>query len=305
MKKARLIIISALLVVLIALFLRFRWHPLDYYTPGDGITLAAPFRTMAEHDAFMADRAWPYVLRLDYEDAALVYYGSWHTQDPEDPQIAEIQRLWDEFGPTVAVTENRMGLFAGTLPMGVSVFGEFATMYALGRRDGLPVYTLEPRWDAEVAEMKQAFPAEEVTLFYTLRVFLSERGDADPDEVDDLAAHLLKKRGSRPGLEGTLPDLAALDRLWDERFAHLGPWRELPRGSVDPSAGGTRLNEIATIANEIRDRHAVRVILDLMGRGERVFAVAGGSHVVKQEPVIRAGIEGPTLTRYHGTEAGR
>ena len=37
------------------------------------------------------------------------------------------------------------------------------------------------------------------------------------------------------------------------------------------------------------DEHAAAVILDLLAKGERVFAIAGGSHVVKQEPVLRAG----------------
>jgi len=44
------------------------------------------------------------------------------------------------------------------------------------------------------------------------------------------------------------------------------------------------------LANQVRDRHAARVILDLLTKGERVFALAGGSHAVKQEPVLRAGI---------------
>ncbi len=82
--------------------------------------------------------------------------------------------------------------------------------------------------------MKETFPIEEVTLFYTLRGFLSERRDSDAKEIDDLTAHLLSKRGNRPGLEGSLPDLEALDKLWDDRFAHLGPWRKLAPDVVYP-----------------------------------------------------------------------
>ena len=159
----------------------------------------------------------------------------------------------------------------------------------MARQDEISIYTLEPSWEVEVAEMKAAFPTEEVTLFYSLRVFLSERGGSDPDEIDDLAAHLLGKRGNRPGLEGSLPDLAALDKLWSERFAHLGPWRALPSAAIHPSDNPTRLQSLAVLANQVRDRHAARVILDLMAKGERVSALAGGSHVVKQEPVLRAG----------------
>lgn len=101
-----------------------------------------------------------------------------------------------------------------------------------------------------------------------------------------MAAHLLSKRGSRPGLEGSLPDLVALDKVWDERFSELGPWRKLPAEVLDPNDTPTRLQSLAVLANQVRDCHSARVILDLLGKGERVFALAGGSHVVKQEPVF-------------------
>lgn len=283
-------IIATLILVIFVLLIRYRWHTLDYYIPEKSITFEAPFRTMAEHNEFMQDKEWPYILQLKNPNSALLYYGSWHTSDPNDPQIKEIKQLWKEFQPTVAVTENRLGFFIGNLNMGVSMFYEFGALFALARQDDIPIYTLEPPWEVEVAEMKKAFPVEEVTLFYTLRVFLNERDEKNPENIDELASHLLRKRGSRPGLEGSLPDLAALDKLWDERFTEFGPWRELPPEAIHPSPEPTRLHALATLGNEIRDRHAAKVIFDLLSKGERVFALAGGSHVVKQEPVLRAGI---------------
>lgn len=291
-RPRRLFPVLLVALLLTALLLRFGWWWLPRYVPASSTDFAAAFRTMAEHDEHMRGKDWPYVIEVKGERGALLYYGSRHTSDDSDPQIADMRARWQAFTPTVAATENRLGPFLGTTAMGISYFGEFAALAALGRADDLPVYSLEPSWAEEVAELKRAFPTEEITLFYTLRVFVSERGPADAAaDVDDLAAHLLAKRGAREGLEGSLPDLAALDALWDERFAHLGPWRLLPHQALSPAAGGHRLQEIATLANEVRDRHAARVLLDLVGQGERVFAVAGGSHVVKQEPVLRAGIE--------------
>jgi len=282
--------LAALLFLASAVYLSMGWAPLEEYRLRAQPALAASFRTMAEHDAFMQDRSWPYVLHLEAPPAELLYFGSSHTSDPDDPQVGRIENLWEQFAPTVGVTENRLGYFVGTFRMGIRHFGEFGAVHALGFKSGVPVYTLEPAWKDEAADMSASFPREEVTLFYTLRVFLNERGAVSRDEVDALAAHLLRKRGSRPGLEGSLPTLADMDRLWRERFSDLGPWRELPPEAVHPSAHPTRLQAMANLANEVRDRHAVRVILELMRRGERVFAVAGGSHVVKQEPVLRAGL---------------
>lgn len=239
----------------------------------------------------MADREWPYIVRLEAGPGALLYFGSRHTRDPNDPQIGEMRRLWSAFRPTVAVTENRGGFYLGGLDGAVRALGEFGAVMDLAATAGVPVWSLEPAWEHEVAEVTARFDPAEATLFYTLRVFLSERGGRrSRTSIDRLTRGLLKKRGSRPGLAGSLPTLEAMDSLWRARFTPGVDWRYLPRDAVGPGPGAGRLREIARHVNDVRDRHAARVILDLVLRGERVFAVAGGSHVVKQEPVLLAGL---------------
>ena len=294
------------LVAIAALALRPRMAELPYYEPETQMAFAVPFRSMAEHDAHMKGRDWPYVLELDAHSEgrnpetaaasvsatgpALLYYGSWHTRDPKDPQITEMRALWTEFRPTVAVTENRLGPYFGALGYGVGLQGEFAVAGELGRRAGLPVYTLEPSWSVEVETLKREFSVEDLIVFYTLRVYLSERDGTVPEKRDALAEHLLGKRAARDGLgPAHVPDIARFDEVWRERFPGLGEWRTLPSEALHPSDAPTRLQWIATRVNEVRDEHAAAVILDLLARGERVFAIAGGSHVVKQEPVLRAG----------------
>lgn len=93
--KRSLLLISAIAVVFFAVLLfKYRWHKLDYFLPNREIAFAAPFRTMAEHNEFMQDREWPFVLEIDGAESALIYYGSWHAKDPSDPQVEEIKKIW-------------------------------------------------------------------------------------------------------------------------------------------------------------------------------------------------------------------
>ncbi len=283
--------IVVLLIAFSAVGCHFRFSKLDYYQPVD-VDLKSTFRTMAEHDSLMADKEWPYILKVGGSNSSLIYYGSWHTNNPDNPQIAEIEKIWKEFKPTVGVTENRLGFIIGSEESDIKSYGEFAMAYIMAGRDKIPVYTLEPSWESEAAEMKAKFPTPEVTLFYTMRVFLSERKSGmSTSEIEDLATHLLKKRGSRAGLEGSLNSLDEMDALWQKHYSDLGDWRIIKGSAIHPSANPTRLSRMANFANEVRDLHAAKVIVDLMNQGNRVFAIAGGSHVVKQEPVIRASLE--------------
>jgi len=250
------------------------------------------FLTPVQHDSVMQDKSWPYIVSMPEVGGKLLYFGSYHTADPDDPQMAWIEREWTAFNPSVALTENTGGFAPGGNRSAIKRLGEFGLVIRLGQEADIPVYSLEPTWEDEVGMVTSRFSPEEATVFYTLRVYLSERGDErDPARMDKLARHLLGKRGSRPGLDGAVPDLAAFDRIWTEAFGDPRDWRTLPPEAIWPGDAPTRLQEISRFVNEVRDRHMARVVLDFVKQGERVFAIAGGSHVVKQEPVLRAALE--------------
>lgn len=248
--------------------------------------------TPAQHDSVMADRNWPYLMELDTEEGSLFYFGSYHTNNPDDAQMERIATRWSEMMPTVALTENTGGFAPGGTRRAIKTLGEFGLVIRLADEHDIAVYSLEPTWDDEIGMVTERYSQEEATVFYTLRVYLSERGDErDPARMDKLAAHLLKKRGNRPGLDGAVADLEAFDRVWRSSFGDARDWRTLPPEAIWPGDAPTKLQAISRFVNEVRDRHMARVVIDFVTRGERVFAIAGGSHVVKQEPVLRAAFD--------------
>lgn len=264
---------------------------LPYHSPTVALPNAA-FLTATQHDSVMAGRDWPYNITLNSAQGDLFYFGSYHTNDPDDPQVDVITTSFEQFGPTLALTENTGGFAPGGPRRAIKNLGEFGLVIRLADRDGIPIYSLEPTWDDEIGMVTERFTPAEATVFYTLRVYLSERGDErDPAKMDKLARHLLGKRGSRPGLDGVIPDLAAFDAVWRQSFGDERDWRTLPPEAIWPGHEPTKLQAISRFVNEVRDRHMARVILDFVMKGERVFAIAGGSHVVKQEPVLRAALD--------------
>lgn len=273
----------ALSLVVVAATVRLSWSPgagVYPHTPALASTqLPARFRTWAEHDAII-ERTWPkpYVL----ERGNLLFYGAHHTSDRHDPQLKDIEARWNAFRPTVALNEGRrrgylLGPFAKIGPK-----GESQLVHELSLRDGVPLYTLEPPYEAEVSALLKRWTPEQVALYFTLRVYWGESGGkAD----DGLAEHLRKKRTAVDGLRGALPDVAAIDRVWNREMPGQPDWRtmrEEPRGS--------RLAAIADDSRRVRGEYMARTLLDLANRGERVFAVAGSGHVIRLELILREGL---------------
>lgn len=252
-------------------------------------SLPARLRTPEEHDAVNA-RVWPapYILEIDAANGSLLMYGAHHTRDPKNPQMADIERRWKSFQPTVALYEGRQrGFVDSRILEPLSGRTEAEKLQSLAHRDGVRLYSLEPRYEDEVAALLGKWSAERVALYFTMRVYWAESG-GDPD--DDLALHLLQKRTDVEGLRGTMTTVADIDRVWSREMQGLGDWRTL---SEEPYEGW--IAEVSNDSRTIRGEHLSRALIDLVRRGERVFVVVGSGHVIRTEPVLRAGLQARKL----------
>lgn len=251
----------------------------------DAAALAKPlpcrFRNGDEHDARRVAVPGPYLLELAQGSGSLLYYGAHHSSDPASPQVADIEARWKEFRPTIALCEGRSrGYLTGRLGRLLQGLPESALVHELARRDDVPLVSLEPVYEDEVAMLLRQWSPEQVALYFTMRVYWSEAG-GKADEP--LAEDLLRKRTAVHGLEGTMATAADIDHVWSKSLATHGDWRT--RTSMPE---GTFLEEIDLASRVVRGEHMARVLVELVGRGERVFAVVGSGHVIRQEWALRS-----------------
>lgn len=253
------------------------------------VALPVPILTMTEYDQVFETHARPYIVKVEAGGGGALLFGASHTRDPDDPQLAAIEREWRAFGPSVALVESRLGfLFAGLMHP-VTEYGEMGAVAALARAGGLPLYTWEPRREWEIGRMLDSFPAERVALFYVLRPYFSNYRFGPPDDPDGFVEEFRSERTRYPGLENTLPSLATIDSIWQRDFAGLPDWRKTSDAHGLPGY----LAELSARSNAIRDEHLAAAIVDLVRRGERVFAAAGSSHAVKLDAALRAALGAP------------
>lgn len=234
----------------------------------------------------------PYVLLADQGPGALLYYGSRHVYDPADPQVADLQRRWASFRPTLAFNEG------GDPPAEREVaaamqYGEAGLVRYLARRDNVPVRSLDPPLADQIDSARSAgYEPESVKLFFVLRYYVSYRRAEHPQSPDAFIARVLRDPAWAGRLAGPPCDLKELASSYDSLFPQQTDWHAVPDAFFDPVSTTTILNRISRTVSQHRDRFIMRLLAEAVQRGERVFAVVGASHVVMQEAALAHELRG-------------
>lgn len=238
-------------------------------------------RSWEEHDSIYQSAIFPYVLELEQNSGELLYFGAQHVTDARDPQLMDLERRWNEFRPTIAFCEGRARRNRFESRPTSGPYQESSFIRFLAHRDGIPVYTLEPTYEDEVAGMLGLHEAKWVAAYLFLRSYSSEVSGYQGNR-DDLAWKVMKRQTKITGLQRTFDSLQKFDEFWQREFAEAGNWRTVAEPENLP-----KIREVGHSSRQIRGEHMVRALTELVGRGERVFAAVGASHVIRQEPFLR------------------
>jgi len=132
--------------------------------------------------------------------------GAKHTSDAAEPQLGKIERRWDEFKPSIALCEGCARMFRFATRPESGKLSESELTRILANRNDVPLYTLEPTYEAEVAGLLNHFEPRLVATYMTLRVYSAE-ADHSGTAQDRLALDLLRKRTRVDGLSKTFRPL--------------------------------------------------------------------------------------------------
>ena len=234
-----------------------------------------------QHNEIYTATDFPYVLSAKQENGALEYVGALHTSDATEPQLKEIESRWEKFSPTVAFCEGRKRMYRFSSRVKNGTLSESDLVRILAYQNGVQLYTLEPTYEQEVAGLLTEFDSKMVAAYMTIRVYSAEASGVEKSNRDQLALALLRKRTSVPALESSISSIAEMDQFWKANFASAPGWRDLSSPDKIP-----QLRKVGDVSRVVRGRHMVSSIMELVEKGERVFAVVGASHVIRQKPAI-------------------
>jgi hypothetical protein len=232
----------------------------------------------------------PYVLKFAQKKGALLYFGIGHAYRYDDAQIAELERQFAEFRPTLVLNESGTPPVAETAKEAVEKYGEPGLLSFLAKKHNIPIKSLDPPRIEEIKYIlsTKRWTIEQVMLFYILRRIPENNKKANPVSPDALVEEALKASAKMPGFETLPKTLSEFEASVKKHFPTVADWRRIDHKIFDPNPDlGNFTNDIADASVNFRGKFAVKMLAAEVEKGERVFAVVGASHVVKQEKALK------------------
>ena len=233
----------------------------------------------------------PYVLQLKGGTGELLYFGVGHVYRLDDPQVAEIERRFAEFRPTLVLNESQTPPAEATRELAVERYGEPGLVSFLAAKHNVPIRSLDPPRMQEIGYLlsTKRWTTEQVMLFYVLRRVSENNKKATPRPADELVQQALDATAKAPGFEGLPKTVAEFEASVKRLLPSVADWRKVKSTVFDPNPDlGLYTNDVAYASSQYRDKYMVKLLAEeVRHKGGRVFAVVGSSHVVMQESALK------------------
>ncbi len=249
---------------------------------------------------FIPPRDGPYLLKVKYKKGELVYYGAIHTIDANNPQNAEIEELWDSFQPTLAFSEGGIWPLEKTHYEAITKHGEQGLLRFLASRDNVPLESIDSTMRNQAIFLRRHFSPMEIKMYFILiQAVINKRLKRNLEDVRyvDLILKSLVKISSSKSIARNLSNyynqdkrtpqnLQQFEYLMAKKFPEIKNWKDFPSSYFYDFRKGKFLPEIHQKLNEFRDQLMLAKLIAKLKKGERIFVVAGRSHLDRLEPAL-------------------
>ncbi|AXT19566.1 hypothetical protein D7030_10140 [Flavobacteriaceae bacterium AU392] len=284
MMKKLIISLSIITVfVLLLFFFGVVWKSPAFYKTEKQFTLDIPIIDMSTYmDSIVNKHRRPYIYNIKSKKGGqVIVLGVNHTSDANDTQFDSIRYYWNEYKPTVALVEGRLGFFFKWLQDPIEEYGEGGLLSDLAKRDRIDLYTWEPSREDEIELLINKYSAKKLAMFYSLRPFFSIPKEVREKDPEKKLQKLINERTDYDHLRNTIVSWEEIDSIWKSDFPNI-EWRNYSTGYGWPGY----FHDIWNSSNLSRDEHMIKIILELIEKGETVIVTMGVSHAPRIENTL-------------------
>lgn len=255
------------------------WKPANDYSVSKQTALTDSIISSANYYRH-ASHIRPYIIR----GKSFVIFGCTHTRDPNHFEIGLIEKEWQQFRPTVALVEGRLGFEIPGVMNAVKNSGEGGKVRQLAKKDGIPIYNWDLPKEQLAKQLLSHYKAEQIALAQILNPHFGQIRFGKPKSSEKFIREYID-RAKYVGLEDSIQSVEDVNRIWKKYFPDK-EWQDVDDQYPLPGF----LAEMAYQSGDLRNVQLISAVNELLSKGERVFVSCGSGHAVCVKPAFPGGV---------------
>lgn len=250
---------------------------------------SAGYATLPYTSAESRDIRLPFLREYAGNGRAVFVYGGYHTRDPADAELADIERQIARFKPDLVLYEGDNLALAATRTEAIRRYYESGFALRVAYERGIETANLEPPAGALTAHLLARFPREQVLVATVLGQNANYLAGADRSAFEALWPYVVRDlERERFPLAQEEKTLAFFDAAYASLFGRRYDPASFDVRTIDLREDAGPLNPIERASAEFRDRHMLTRIADALKRKKRIYVQVGGRHAVVWQPALEA-----------------
>lgn len=231
---------------------------------------------------------------LYFEDKGkeLLFIGTNHTFNPTDPQIAGVEALFTAFAPTLVLLEGGDWPLAETKEQAVTKYGEMGFTRFLASKTNITTISADAPLGETIAAGLKQHTAVDTKLYFALRLVPQWAKQSTGKTMEEnMRDYLASAKFNSYFPPNTPPqNIEELVQQLSKRLPALKDWKTMTYNLSFDGGDKSFLNDVDYTVNNFRNNYFKDQIFAGLRKGERVFVIAGYTHLGKIAPLFQRGL---------------
>lgn len=230
----------------------------------------------------------PYVKTYTNANKKVLVYGSYHTNNPADNEINDIQHQFQKFNPDIILYEgNHIGVEL-TMEKSISYYYEMGLVRWLARKHNIQEKNIEPHTKYIYSQLKQSYTTDILLLATVLgqnSLFIKQHTKEDFEELYPVVIRDIEEGGLV--LTEEQKEVAYFYALYDSFYHKSFEPETFDYRTTELSYDISLLNKVIRSSADYRDQHMLRVIDSVLNHYNKVYVQIGGRHAIVWQPALK------------------
>ena len=231
-------------------------------------------------------------LYFENKGKELLFIGSNHTFDPADPQITGVEALFKAFEPTLVLIEGGDWPIAANKSEAVLKYGELGFTRFLATNAKTKAVSADAPLGVVVAEGLKRHSPVDTKLYFALRLVPQWAKQQTGKSIEEnMREYLASPKFNSYFPANTQPNnIEELVNHLANRIPALKDWKSIQFNMAFDGGSQSMLNDVDLTVNTFRNNYFKEQIFAGLRKGERVFVIAGHTHLGKIAPLFSRGL---------------